>query len=479
MPINVPRTQVEDFTSRMDGVGFTSSGGFGPNTLLSSPMTGTVVFNFDVSASAYIYIRITDPDGVDYSGTISGWTRYADPRRYRYSLLRSGSSRTLTIPEGYQLTDMHIGGRTTSSVITVSNFTVTGESTGLIDRVWYNEWIAEVYQGRDLIYTVYNVVDTGFVWNPAHGTQYRIPELSDPLDIRVESNSSTTVRVDHVGRWEVTGTGTLSLTPEMSGRVLTFIGGSPTVHGLEEALPLYLISLTRGNLVDHSVSRTLNPPYDQWETLLPPGYTNVVPSTIIRIPDGVYIYSTQTAASTMRSNIVATGVGNETVSLQVMFGGSWTNVDPTSWDTGFSFIFGSENTPLRMEVHRPSAVGGVATVVFTVYDDITQEVVCRSPRVDSHLFRINGSWSFELGVNRWLSYPERLLPSLAVINNDSNEVVINTNFTNVTKPDVLERAMSEGNWFAGLRLSYFHRSRSHALKTSRLLYSLPRHEYES
>lgn len=471
MPINVPSTQVEDFTSRMSGSRYSS---FTPDTQLSSPMTGTVRFDYDVNRRCYLYIRVLNMDGEEVRLTLSGWTSQTTGQiRYRKTV--SGSTTTVDIPEGYQLVAVHLGS-TVYTDATINHFSVTGFSEGLVEKVWYNEWIAEVYQGRDLIYTAYNVVDTGFVWEPSHGVQYRVPELPEPLDIRVESNDSTTVRLDHVGRWEVNGTGTLSLTPEMSGRVLTFIGGSPSVHGLEEALPLYLISLTRGNLVDHSVSRTLDPPYDKWETRQPPGYTNVVPSTIIRITDGVYIFSREKTPTTMRSDIMATGLGNETVSLQVMFGGSWSNVDPTSWDTGFSFIFGSEDTPLRMEVHRSNTS---PTTRFTVYDDVTNDVVCRSPYVESHKFRINGSWSFELGVNRWLSYPDRLLPSLAVINNDSNEVVVNTNCTNVLKPDVLERAMSQGDWFAGLRLGYFHGSRSHALKTSRLLYSLPRHEYES
>lgn len=153
MPINVPATQVVDFTSRSGGGYFQD---FTPETRLSSPMTGEVVFDYDISRNSYINIEITDMDGGEYPAYSldSGWVLQRGPLRWRFSATRSNSPKTLNIPEGYQITHMHIGTRSSfgDNDTTVNHFSVTGFSEGLIDRVWYNEWIAEVYQGRDLIY---------------------------------------------------------------------------------------------------------------------------------------------------------------------------------------------------------------------------------------------------------------------------------------------------------------------------------------
>src|SRR5699024_1759472 len=149
MPINVPATQVEDFTSRMDGGKYSS---FTADTQLSSPMTGTVRFDFDVNRNCYLHIRVLNMDGEEVRITLPGWTRQTSGSlRYRQMVRSSDSSTTVDIPEGYQLVATHLGS-STSTDATINHFSVTGFSEGLVEKVWYNEWIAEVYQGHDLIY---------------------------------------------------------------------------------------------------------------------------------------------------------------------------------------------------------------------------------------------------------------------------------------------------------------------------------------
>lgn len=327
---------------------------------------------------------------------------------------------------------------------------VPGSQTdGLIGRVWYNEWIAEVYQGRDLIYKEYNVADTGFVWEPGHGTQYEVPELADTLDIRVETNGSTTVRLDHVGRWEVQGSGAVRLTPEMSGRVLTFIGGSPSVHGLEEELPLYLISLTYG-LQDHSETRSLSP------------YQSTNASWMVD-DNGLYALGTQPNPSLLQSG----PLGNETVSFRVWFSGAAGGAYD-QYDRGVSFFFGSENTSFRLSLsitdQSPTRLSGDHTATFNDSWGNPRDIV---------------GYSFELGLNRWISRPDEVLVSYAVID-PSNTVVLNKMIT-TTPVGTFRQMMTDGGWYVGLSLFTPNNEswKSHTVDRTNLQYSIPRHEYES
>lgn len=153
MPINVPATQVEDFTTRMDGASLDE--GSTPMASLSSPMTGEVRLDYGISGSCFMYVRLINENGNQSnvpptSDLGSGWTRRTNIYAYRARV--TGSWMTFNVPDGYRLAHVHLGSTLNYTDRTISKFTVTGFSEGLVERVWYNEWIAEVYQGRDLIY---------------------------------------------------------------------------------------------------------------------------------------------------------------------------------------------------------------------------------------------------------------------------------------------------------------------------------------